>query len=625
MLRIPRRMKSALRAGRYEVEELEARVAPAATAVAGGAELAGVALVGRTLSVGGTNGPDRIAIAPGGPAGAVRVVVDGVTREYEGVGVLVVRAGAGDDVVRVAGRVTLPARIEGEAGDDRLQAGSGAQNLLGGDGDDVVIGGRGRAALDAGSGRDRVVIARPLGTIRVGPSAAGEALRVLGRGYRLARFGGGNAASTGPIVVGVADLDSETVIRRLRASYEAGETVALAGAGPGDAERLRVLVGHDSLAQWAAEIPRAALVAFRKVAIDGGRTQSETTVVMPRQAAGVSAAAGHRAADRRVLERLTTVFAASPMVADPPGGPSNLLNLTTSSVSRAIQSNANGDEVQVVNTVYGARSFLNQSDFFYVFQEADFHTIREPLSVINGITTTTLTRPATNPGILQPSPQSTMSTTTVTSGVSYTIGGSVGYNQMQGFNVSLTASVTISNSTTTTYPPINVFNEVDLATGVAEFAYAVLDASQAAGSTLTFYNHWIWQVPFTAYAAGQTSIEFATASNLFEEDPVLMVNLTSTVPTPFGDVFSLQPPRVASVSTGRVAEGQTFKIIGSGLYPSLVTAVLIGGQPLAAGNFQVVSDTEITVIAPDSFGIEDSVVVKTTQGVSNDDVTITIF
>jgi len=387
-------------------------------------------------------------------------------------------------------------------------------------------------------------------------------------------------------------------------------------------------VGHDSPARWAEGAPSAALVAFRKVAGDGNRAQSETTVVMPRQAAtiaGDSAAAGNRAADRRVLERLTMVFAASPMVVDPPGGPSNLLNLTTSYVSRAIQSNANGDEVQVVNTVYGARSFLNQSDFFYVFQEADFHTIREPLSVINGITTTTLTRPATNPGILQTSPQSTMSTTTVTSGVSYTIGGSVGYNETQGFNASLTASVTISNSTTTTYPPINVFNEVDLATGVAEFAYAVLDASQAAGSTLTFYNHWIWQVPLTAYAAGQTSIEFATASNLFEEDPVLMVNLTSTVPTPFGDVFSLQPPRVASVSTSRVAEGQTFKIIGSGLYPSLVTAVLIGGQPLAAGNFQVVSDTEITVIAPDSFGIEDSVVVKTTQGVSNDDVTITIF
>src|SRR5262249_15501495 len=138
---------------------------------AGVVEVPRVALVGRTLMVEGTNGPDRIAITPARPAGAVRVVVDGVTRVYEGVGALVVRAGAGDDVVRVGGRVTLPALIEGEAGNDRLQAGSGAQNLLGGDGDDVLIGGGGRPALDGGSGRDRIVIPHPLGTILVGPSA----------------------------------------------------------------------------------------------------------------------------------------------------------------------------------------------------------------------------------------------------------------------------------------------------------------------------------------------------------------------------------------------------------------------------------------------------------------------
>src|SRR5262249_46386807 len=176
--------------------------------------------------------------------------------------------------------------------------------------------------------------------------------------------------------VGVADLDRAAVVRRLQASYGAGQTVAVADATPTDAERLRVLVGHDGPAKWAAGVPRAALVAFRRVAIDENRAQSETTVVMPRQQTatiGVAAAAGRREADRRVLERLTTVFAASPVVSDATGGPSNLLNLTTAYVSRAIQSNSNGDEVQVVNTAYGARSFLNQSDFYYVLQEADFH------------------------------------------------------------------------------------------------------------------------------------------------------------------------------------------------------------------------------------------------------------
>ena len=68
--------------------------------------------------------------------------------------------------------------------------------------------------------------------------------------------------STGPIVVGAADLDRPGVVQRLRASYDAGQTVAVANATPGDAERLRALVGHDSPAQWSAAVPRAALDAL---------------------------------------------------------------------------------------------------------------------------------------------------------------------------------------------------------------------------------------------------------------------------------------------------------------------------------------------------------------------------
>ena len=162
------------------IESLEARVALAAS-------VAEVALVGRTLTVEGTDRPDRIEIRPARPAGAVRVVVNGLAREFEGVGA---RSSccAGDDVVRVGGRVTLPARIEGGAGNDRILAGPGRRTCSGA-GDDVLLGGGGRSALDGGSGRDRIVIARCLGTIFVGPSAAGEASRVLGRGYRLARLG----------------------------------------------------------------------------------------------------------------------------------------------------------------------------------------------------------------------------------------------------------------------------------------------------------------------------------------------------------------------------------------------------------------------------------------------------
>lgn len=218
-----------------------------------------------------------------------------------------------------------------------------------------------------------------------------------------------------------------------------------------------------------------------------------------------------------------------------------------------------------------------------------------------------------------------MSTTSVTSVVSVNLGGNVGYNQTQGINASLSLGVTISNSTTTTYPPILIRNTTDITTGIANFGYALHDASQGVGSDLTFNNHWIWQVPFSAYAAGQASIAFATTSTLYEENPLLTANLTSVVPLPFGDTFTLQVPAVKSASPSTVGEGQTFIIKGSGFYPSLVTSVVIGGTPLLPTQYSVKNDTEIDVVAPNQFGIlPQRVVVQTTQGVSNDNVTITI-
>src|SRR4051812_18520702 len=107
------RSRSARRAVRLEIEPLENRFVLAVSAGAGVVEVARIALMGRTLTVEGTGGPDRIAITRGGPAGAIRVVVNGEARLYEGVGDVAVRAGAGDDVVRVGDRVTLPTRVVG--------------------------------------------------------------------------------------------------------------------------------------------------------------------------------------------------------------------------------------------------------------------------------------------------------------------------------------------------------------------------------------------------------------------------------------------------------------------------------------------------------------------------------
>ena len=77
---------------------------------------------------------------------------------------VVVRAGAGDDVVRIdetAGVAvpftdTIPTSIRGGAGNDTLLGGSGAEDLRGGAGNDVVDGNRGNDVATLGQRRRRV-------------------------------------------------------------------------------------------------------------------------------------------------------------------------------------------------------------------------------------------------------------------------------------------------------------------------------------------------------------------------------------------------------------------------------------------------------------------------------------
>jgi hypothetical protein len=488
------------------------------------------------------------------------------------------------------------------------------------------------AMLDGSHGHEQSLAAQTLGTIQVSRSAGGQAIRVLRKGFKLTPLRAGRGSTTGPIVVGVTELTNRRVVQRLIASYEAGQAVGVTNPGRKATEWLRQRLDDPHAVFWDTKVPRASLVVFRNVTLDGDRTRPETTVLLPRESvSGTRRLVASRQAvvDRGVFKDLSVVFASPPAVTEAPSGSSNLLDLANSYLTREIRSNDIGDAVQIINTVVAARSFLNKADFYYVLQEVDYRAADQRLDFWAGDATTRLTVPSAAPTVIQPSPQTTLNSTSITSGVDLTIGGSVGFDQGSGLNASLSASSTISQSKTVTYEPIDVTNRVNPSTGVTAWSFSVRDAQRAAGSTNTFFNQWVWQIPFTAYAAGQSSVTFQTQAEVFKSNqvpisPAVTTDLTSTVPIPFGNTFSLQSPRVDSVSSSTVRAGSTFTIKGSGLYPSLITAVLIGGTPLPAGNFQSVSDTAITVVAPKTIGHSQPVVVQTTQGVSNDNVKITI-
>lgn len=65
--------------------------------------------------------------------------------------------GDGNDTAVVASSVSVPAKLDGGAGNDHLKGGRGDDILLGGAGDDLLLGNQGRDLMIGGTGSDRLV------------------------------------------------------------------------------------------------------------------------------------------------------------------------------------------------------------------------------------------------------------------------------------------------------------------------------------------------------------------------------------------------------------------------------------------------------------------------------------
>lgn len=525
-------------------------------------------------------------------------------------------------------------------------------------------------------GPSTTVPAATRGSIYVGPMASGEAVRILSTGYVLQPLTNACPDCLG-IVVGPADLSNPSIVNRLKAVYEAGHAAGLTNATNASIQRLHDLLGHHGSAQPVPGGAQVDLVAFRKASRNDGQLHFSSHLLLPRAAtatAGVLLTKGDKmrlkrlskslrrklrqklvkrrtiqiehTADRADIGALSRIFSATPEVPQPPLGASpqqNIVQLAESYQSHAIQSDAYGNQVQVVNSVWGARSFLNSADLYYVFQETDYHILNPIFSFCcdpsssndlsfwsNNVGNLPF---AANPILIQPAPQTTMEATTVTTSVSHTIGGSVGWNQSQGLDASVSASSTMTNSKTTTIPPINIIFDSSLSTGNVGWTYAVNDLPGHT-ETLTLYSNWIWEIPFSDYKSGQTEFQFGFAANVFANwghifSPYhqLTAGGNASVPMPFGRTFAIQPPVVTGVSPTCVNSGDQFTIQGTGMYPSLVQSVLIGGTAVNPANITTVSDTQINVIAPDTVechGAGCSVAVQTAQGTSNTNFTIAI-
>ncbi len=112
-------------------------------------------------------GDDQIRVTQDARTGNVTVSVNGESRTFTGNdrNNLVIRAGAGNDVIQVDPGVTVNLRLFGGDGDDvitgggghdRIDGGAGNDRINGGAGNDYIYGGDGNDTLQGGDGNDTV-------------------------------------------------------------------------------------------------------------------------------------------------------------------------------------------------------------------------------------------------------------------------------------------------------------------------------------------------------------------------------------------------------------------------------------------------------------------------------------
>jgi hypothetical protein len=627
-----------------------------------GDELRGrITISGNNLKINGTDDPDHIVVAAGNGPHAVSVAWNG---EYLGdfgpISGITVEGNGGDDALIVESGLRLSAIIDGGAGDNCIQGGSGGDQLLGGSGDDVLIAGTGRPALKAGSGRDRIVVPQRMGTLRFAPDTDKDVLALLDNLYDLEPLGSQTHSAKenpslydleplesqthraketpSPILLGVKDLENLD-LSRLQQTYAAGQAVVITNVTQADAEKLRLLLGHPNSIS-APNNPQTGLGSGAPVPVVIFRKAPRPVTSAHQYHTGYIVTLDGGLSDR-MIEHISQIFSKNEIIVHPPaiaqtqavgGTPStDLQNLADSYISDAMSQNSVQTGVKVSNSVWGVRSFLNSSDFYYVFQETDFWigSGQRTMSVWGSNIDNLLQYQITNPNLLQPSPASTNCTQSTTSGMSWNVGGSAGWNQTQGANATLTGGVSVSNSTTVSCAAITIENQSDPGTGETEWSYVQLIPDDLQQSN-SFYSQWIWGIPFSSYQSGQTSLQFqSTGSEVFltplaDHPPIIPAQLISTIPLPFGDTFKLQQAVVSSVSPASVKPGDNFTITGTGLYPSLVTSVVIGGESVPVTQYSTTSDTQIQVITPNQSGCNLPVVVQTEEGVSNDNVSINI-
>src|SRR5262249_12896621 len=161
-------------------------------------------------------------------------------------------------------------------------------------------------------------------------------------------------------------------------------------------------------------------------------------------------------------------------------------------------------------TVWNLRSFDQQQDLYVVRQEIQLYwSSSQPFTFgwtgsitnqLNGVS-----------NVIQPTPDTTECSVSMTSGVSYSAGGGLGWNQTQGLTAILSGGLSISDSQTINCPQIIITNLTNPGTAETAWQYKMPPPQDSRDMNQRFVNEWIWTVPFSSYGKGQTTAQISSA------------------------------------------------------------------------------------------------------------------
>ncbi len=452
-------------------------------------------------------------------------------------------------------------------------------------------------------------------TLLASESADGAVLDLLRKDYDVVAIDdAGPSVFPKHLIIGPADLQDPKIITLLRQAHRAGKSVAIANANDDDAHSFHHLLraGQAANCSKLEEVSSIPLYGLQRAVTRAPGQNSSYCMLSLNDRDPIR--------DRRWLRDR---FAQSP-----PQPQAGELNVTDSNSFLSDLANATHCSFKFTNQELGSvendlytytmRNFSDTGCGSCSNMGADYYLVQESASFTPSITNNSVNY---NLSARRPSVVSNTGTftedlaiefadpatvTTFESGYSndssVTVDASVGFSSEKGVDVSGGASVTVGKSTSYSVPPTTILQQTDLTTAEPDWDFQ----PQTTTTGVTFgpvTTTWVWFAPRDAYppgdgtgGTGNGQITFSSGANIFSSSTNTDVFNTCNVPFPFS-AWTVAPPQLSMLNpTSASINGGVFTIFGNFLYPSSVSAVLIGGTsvPLAT-NVDLKSNTEVEV------------------------------